>query len=119
MKEMGESYLGDRICTLTGVGAPTTPEVKRFITECFRDCFQVDMGGGYGTTEAGTVAMGGRLLRPPVIDYKLRDVRSWATYGPTSPTHVASSVSRPSGRRPATSTARRPPPPSSTRRASS
>jgi len=74
MKEMGESYLGDRICTLTGVGAPTTPEVKRFITECFTDCFQVDMGGGYGTTEAGTVAMGGRLLRPPVTDYKLRDV---------------------------------------------
>ncbi len=54
--------------------APTTPEVKRFIMECFKDCFQVDMGGGYGTTEAGTVAMGGRLLRPPVIDYKLRDV---------------------------------------------
>ena len=70
MEEMRHSYLGDRVCSVAGAGAPVTPEVREFISKCF----QVDMSGGYGSTEAGTMALHGRVLRPPVIDYKLRDV---------------------------------------------
>src|SRR3546814_17446594 len=50
--------------------APTTPEVKGFISECF----QLPVNEGYGTTEAGSIMSNGRVLRPPVIDYKLIDV---------------------------------------------
>jgi fatty acid CoA ligase FadD9 len=70
MEEMRQSYLGDRVCSIGGAGAPVTPEVRQFISTCFR----VHMSSGYGSTEAGTMAMHGRVLRPPVIDYRLRDV---------------------------------------------
>jgi fatty acid CoA ligase FadD9 len=70
MEEMRHNYLGDRVCSVAGAGAPVTPEVREFISKCF----QVDMSGGYGSTEAGTMALHGRVLRPPVIDYKLRGV---------------------------------------------
>jgi fatty acid CoA ligase FadD9 len=70
MEEMRQSYLGDRVCSIGGAGAPVTPEVRQFISTCFR----VEMGSGYGSTEAGTMAMHGRVLRPPVTDYRLRDV---------------------------------------------
>ncbi|WP_238434855.1 MULTISPECIES: carboxylic acid reductase [unclassified Frankia] len=70
MRLMRTEFLGDRVCTIGGAGAPVTPEVGRFTEECF----QVRLGGGYGSTEAGTMAVKGRVLRPPVLDYRLREV---------------------------------------------
>lgn len=70
MRLVRTEFLGDRVCMIGGAGAPVTPQVQSFIEECF----QVRLGGGYGSTEAGTMAVMGRVLRPPVIDYRLRDV---------------------------------------------
>ncbi|MBL7499059.1 thioester reductase domain-containing protein [Frankia sp. CNm7] len=70
MRAVRTEFLGDRVCAIGGAGAPVTPQVRQFIEECF----QVRLGGGYGSTEAGTMAVMGRVLRPPVTDYRLRDV---------------------------------------------
>src|SRR3546814_7367507 len=70
MAEMRRNFLGDRLCMISTGSAPTTPEVKDFISECF----QLPVNEGYGTTEAGSIMSNGRVLRQPVIDYKLIDV---------------------------------------------
>jgi fatty acid CoA ligase FadD9 len=70
MAEMRSTFLGDRLWMGSLGSAPTPPEVKRFIEECFAIAFVE----GYGTTEAGTVAIASRILRTQVTDYKLRDV---------------------------------------------
>ena len=63
-------------------GAPTTPEVERFLTECF----PVTLVDGYGTTEAGgSITVRNRVARPPVIDYKLRDVPELGYYTTDKP----------------------------------
>ncbi|CAB4975165.1 MAG: AMP-binding protein [Actinobacteria bacterium] len=70
-REMGASFLGDRISLITSGAAPTAPEVQRFLL----DCFPISLADGYGTTEAGGyITMRDHIVRPPVIDYKLRDV---------------------------------------------
>src|SRR3546814_16416693 len=71
MAEMRRNFLGDRLCMISTGSAPTTPEVKDFISECF----QLPVNEGYGTTEAGSIMSNGRVLRPPVIDYKLIEVQ--------------------------------------------
>ena len=69
--EMRASHLGDRLCSGTIGSAPTAPEVIKFV----RECFDLLLLEGYGTTEGGVViAFEGQVMRPPVIDYKLVDV---------------------------------------------
>jgi fatty acid CoA ligase FadD9 len=71
MAEMRTSFLGDRLCAVVTGTAPTAPEVKQFITECF----QVPLTEGYGMTEIfGSILLDGRIVRSTVIEYKLRDV---------------------------------------------
>jgi fatty acid CoA ligase FadD9 len=68
---MRETYLGDRIALITMGAAPTPPEVQAF----FRECFPVTLIEGYGCTEAGGgITTNGRVVRPKVLDYRLRDV---------------------------------------------
>ena len=56
--------------------------MERFITECF----PVTLVDGYGTTEAGgSITMRNRVARPPVIDYKLRDVPELGYYTTDKP----------------------------------
>ena len=70
-KEMRSTFLGDRLCVVTYGSAATPPEVVNFV----RDCFEVVLMEGYGSTEGGQGnALNGRITRPPVLDYKLRDV---------------------------------------------
>ena len=57
MEDMRHNFLGDRLRFIGDAGAPITPEIKRFIMECF----EVPMGGGYGSTEAGTMASDGHV----------------------------------------------------------
>ena len=82
MEEMGSTFLGDRISMIVAGGAPTTPEVERFLTECF----PVTLVDAYGTTEAGgSITVRNRVARPPVIDYKLRDVPELGYYTTDKP----------------------------------
>jgi fatty acid CoA ligase FadD9 len=81
-EEMGGTFLGDRISLMMVGAAPTTPEVKQFMN----DCFQAQLIEGYGSTEAGpTVTIRDRIARPPVIDYKLRDVPELGYYTTDKP----------------------------------
>src|SRR3546814_9335837 len=58
MAEMRRNFLGDRLCMISTGSAPTTPEVKDFIS----DCFLLPVNEGYGTNEAGAVMSNGREL---------------------------------------------------------
>jgi fatty acid CoA ligase FadD9 len=69
MAEMRETFLGNRLRVGSLGSAPTAPEVKQFLI----DCFDIAFVEGYGTTEAGTITMNSRML-PHVTEYKLRDV---------------------------------------------
>jgi fatty acid CoA ligase FadD9 len=82
MDEMRYTYLGDRIAMIVAGGAPTTPELERFLSEAF----PVTLIDGYGTTEAGgSITVRNRVSRPPVIDYKLRDVPELGYYTTDKP----------------------------------
>jgi fatty acid CoA ligase FadD9 len=71
MAEMRAGFLGDRIATLTFGSAPTTPEIHGFI----EDCFRVPVRDTYGSTESGVpITVNGRIARPLISDYRLRDV---------------------------------------------
>jgi fatty acid CoA ligase FadD9 len=81
MEEMRGTFLGDRIAVMLVSSAPTTAEIKRFMKECF----QAPFVEGYGSTEAGSVTMRDRITRPPIIDYKLRDVPELGYYTTDKP----------------------------------
>ncbi|QTI70985.1 thioester reductase domain-containing protein [Gordonia polyisoprenivorans] len=82
MAEMRYTYLGDRISMLYGGSAPSTPEVRQFI----KDCFPVGYAEGYGTTEAGgSVTVRDRINRAEVLDYRLRDVPELGYYSTDKP----------------------------------
>ncbi|HKY91027.1 MAG TPA: AMP-binding protein, partial [Nevskiaceae bacterium] len=69
--QMGASFLGDRLCGATIGSAPCAPEMKAFVA----DCFDLALAEGYGSTESGIqTTQNDRVVRPQVIDYKLRDV---------------------------------------------
>ena len=70
--EMRYTFLGDRLRGATYGSAPTAPKVVEFMAECF-DLFLVE---GYSNTEAGGGAMvrNNKIQRPPVLEYRLRDV---------------------------------------------
>ena len=78
MSEMRYSYFGDRLCTATVGGAPTPQSIKDFI----RDCFGIKLVEGYGNTESGGggITIDGVIQRPPVLEYKLRDVPELGYY---------------------------------------
>lgn len=82
-EEMSRSYLGDRFKGGMVGGAPTSPAVLDFIF----DCFGVAISNGYGNTESGSgsVVIDGRVQRPLVIDYKLRDVPELGYYTTDKP----------------------------------
>ncbi len=82
MAEMRDTFLGDRISLVTIGAAPTTPEIQQFV----KDCFKVTLLEGYGSTETGSiVTVRDRIVRPPVTDYKLRDVPELGYYTTDTP----------------------------------
>ena len=70
--EMARDFFGDRVVAGAVGSAPTTPEAKEFL----RDCFDIAFFDGYSTTEASSTGIisGGRIQRNVVLDYKLIDV---------------------------------------------
>lgn len=80
-QEMAANYLGDRLLVGLVSGAPVATAVKEFII----DCFGIPLLDTYGNTEAGMIAVDGIIQRPPVIDYKLRDVPELGYYTTDKP----------------------------------
>lgn len=68
--ETREKALGGRLARAVTGSAPTSADLDAFMTQVlgFR------MMDGYGATEVGGVTFNGKVMRPPVIDYKLIDV---------------------------------------------
>lgn len=76
MEEMRRSLLGGRLIWINTATAPTAPEIRQFLI----DCFQVDVTDFYGGTETGVLTDNGKIRRPPIIDYKLVDVPELGYY---------------------------------------
>jgi fatty acid CoA ligase FadD9 len=69
--EQRQSLLGGRFVSAMTGSAPTSQEMKAFV-ESYLD---IHLTEGYGSTETpGGILVDGQVRRPPVIDYKLRDV---------------------------------------------
>lgn len=77
------NYLGDRLIWGVIGSSPTAPEVKQF----FRDTFDMAVIEGYGSTESSgsSTTIDGRINRPLVIDFKLRDVPELGYYTTDKP----------------------------------
>ncbi len=70
LQEIRFGYLGDRLRMIGAGSAPVSPELKEFIERCF----ELPLAQGYGSTEGGAITADDRVLRPPIREYKLRDV---------------------------------------------
>lgn len=80
--EMKQGFLGDRLRGGTIGSAPTSQEVRDFM----RDCFDIMLLDGYGSTESGVLTtMGNVVMRSNVIDYQLRDVPELGYYSSDKP----------------------------------
>lgn len=68
--EIRNTVLGGRLLR-AGVGsAPLSAEIHAFM----EDCLGMPVHNRYGSTEAGVALLDGRIMRPPVAEYKLVDV---------------------------------------------
>jgi len=81
--EMGASFLGDRLLSGGVGGAPVSDAVMTFMRECF-DMLMLNI---YGSTESGsgTITRNGKILRPPVTEYRLRDAPELGYYTTDKP----------------------------------
>lgn len=80
--EMRSTFLGDRLERGSVGTAPTAPEIKAFL----QDCFQIAFAEGYGTTESGgVIAVGNKIVRRFITDYRLRDVPELGYYSTDKP----------------------------------
>ncbi|MFG1793290.1 carboxylic acid reductase [Nocardia sp. NPDC049149] len=70
LAELRRDLLGGRVLGAVSGSAPISGEVREF-TDALLGFHLPD---GYGSTEAGGVFVDGRVMRPPVLDYKLVDV---------------------------------------------
>ncbi|MGW5437661.1 carboxylic acid reductase [Nocardia asteroides] len=69
--ELRERVLGGRLLTVLCGSAPIAPELRRFVESVLR----LRLHDGYGSTETGGgVIFDTKVMRPPVLDYKLVDV---------------------------------------------
>ncbi|MFD4668724.1 carboxylic acid reductase [Lentzea sp. NPDC058450] len=69
-EDLRTRVLGGRIVEALVGSAPISAEMRRFAEDCLGGPLTV----GYGATEFGTVLRNGKLLRPPVVDFRLVDV---------------------------------------------
>jgi fatty acid CoA ligase FadD9 len=80
-KDIRERVLGGRVLTATCGTAPLSTEMADFVSSCL----DLDLGEGYGSTEAGMVLVDQEIQRPPVIDYKLVDVPELGYFATDTP----------------------------------
>jgi fatty acid CoA ligase FadD9 len=81
--QMRRSFLGDRLIGGSIGSAPTATEVKQFVKECF-DIMLIE---GYGSTEAGggATTFENKIVKPLVIDWRLEDVPELGYYNTDKP----------------------------------
>ena len=65
-----EQVMGGRLTDVVTGSAPLADDLREFV-EKMSGQKVID---GYGATEVGAIAMNGKILKPPIIDYKLIDV---------------------------------------------
>ncbi|RCH64957.1 NAD-dependent epimerase/dehydratase family protein [Streptomyces sp. SDr-06] len=80
-QELREEVMGGRLLWAVSASAPLSADMTAFV----ESCLQVRLHDGYGSTEAGIVLLDGRVLRPPVTDYKLADVPELGYFATDSP----------------------------------
>ena len=68
--DLRQNLLGGRYVAVMTGSAPISPELARWV-ELFTD---TNLMNSFGSTEAGSVVIDGKVARPPVIDYRLIDV---------------------------------------------
>ncbi len=69
--ELREQFLGGRLMTVLCGSAPIAPDLREFVESVLR----LRLHDGYGSTETGGgVIFDTKVMRPPVLDYKLVDV---------------------------------------------
>jgi fatty acid CoA ligase FadD9 len=76
-----QEVLGGRVGWASCASAPLSTELKEFI----ESLLELELHIVYGATEVAGVSVDGRILRPPVIDYKLADVPELGYYGTDVP----------------------------------
>ncbi|MFD3508679.1 carboxylic acid reductase [Nocardia sp. NPDC058666] len=80
--ELREQFLGGRLMSASCGSAPIAPELRAFI-ESVSD---LRLHDGYGSTETGGgVIFDTKVMRPPVLDYKLVDVPELGYFGTDKP----------------------------------
>ncbi|RDI17665.1 fatty acid CoA ligase FadD9 [Rhodococcus sp. AG1013] len=62
--------LGGRVVWALCGTAPLPTELREFV----ESVLELKLHDAYGSTEAGAILADGRLMRPPILDYKLADV---------------------------------------------
>ena len=70
LADLRQRMFGGRVLSSTIGAAPLTAELSTFIERCL----DVKLNNAYGSTEVVGVSFNSRVMRPPVIDYKLVDV---------------------------------------------
>ncbi|WP_181697175.1 carboxylic acid reductase [Nocardia sp. GTS18] len=77
-----EQLLGGRLLTVSCGSAPIAPELRAFV----ESVLELRLHDGYGSTETGGgVIFDTRVMRPPVLDYKLVDVPELGYFGTDKP----------------------------------
>ncbi|MFE4830169.1 carboxylic acid reductase [Streptomyces sp. NPDC056672] len=79
--EMRKNLLGGRLTWASCGSAPLSVELAAFI----ESLLDLKLHILYGSTEAAVISVDNKLLRPPVIDYKLIDVPELGYYRTDSP----------------------------------
>jgi fatty acid CoA ligase FadD9 len=70
LRETRENLLGGRVLVASFASAPLAPELAQFMNACLG----FEMGDNYGATEVSAVLSNNRIMRPPILDYRLDDV---------------------------------------------
>ncbi|MGY0499164.1 carboxylic acid reductase [Nocardia sp. FBN12] len=80
--ELREQFLGGRLMSVLCGSAPIAPELRTFV----ESVVQLRLHDGYGSTETGGgVIFDTKVMRPPVLDYKLVDVPELGYFGTDKP----------------------------------
>ncbi|WP_446222465.1 carboxylic acid reductase [Nocardia sp. IBHARD005] len=80
--ELREQFLGGRLMSALCGSAPIAPELRTFI----ESVLHLRLHDGYGSTETGGgVIFDTKVMRPPVLDYKLVDVPELGYFGTDKP----------------------------------
>ncbi|MFF2083569.1 carboxylic acid reductase [Nocardia sp. NPDC058176] len=80
--ELREQFLGGRLLSVLCGSAPIAPDLRVFV----ESVLQLRLHDGYGSTETGGgVIFDTKVMRPPVLDYKLVDVPELGYFGTDKP----------------------------------